>query len=134
MRWKQKLLEMDITTTEFHYKDSNTKNKDKNQGKKRLFEDRIQLREGDEPKEESRFGQTVSDATKNKRSKKERCIKYGRKGHFLRNCKTGWRTKTPPLFIPNPTTKPTQKKLRTETRHFRITEISSENKDQLGNE
>jgi len=37
MRWKQKLLEMDVATMEFHHKDSNAKNKEK--GKKHSFED-----------------------------------------------------------------------------------------------
>jgi len=132
MRWEQKLLEMEVATIEFHHKDSNAKNKDK--GKKRSFEDRTQLRGGDEPKDKSIFGESVSDSTKDKRRKAERCIKCGRKGHFLHDCKTGWRAKTPSLFILNPATKPAPKKLQTETRHFRITEISSENEDQSENE
>jgi len=132
IRWKQKLLEMDIATTEFHHKDSNAKNK--NKGKKHSFEDRTQPKGGDEPKDKPTFGELVSNSTKDKRRTEERCIKCGHKGHFLCDCKTGWRAKTPPPFIPNPATKPTQKKLRTETGHFRIMEISSENEDQSGNE
>jgi len=109
MRWKQKLLEMDVATTEFHHKDSNAKNEDK--GKKHSFEDRTQLKRGDEPKDKPTFGESVFNSTKDKRRKEERCIKCGRKGHFLCDCKTGWRAKTLPPFIPNPTTKPALKKL-----------------------
>src|SRR5205807_1386025 len=47
--WRQKLLEMDVATTEFQQKDRDSKSKDK--GKKRSFEDRIQLRGGAVPKE-----------------------------------------------------------------------------------
>jgi len=130
MKWKQKLLEMDVATTEFHHQDSNAKNKDK--GKKHLFDDRIQLRGGDEPEYKLSFEETVSDTTKDKGRKEERCIKCDRKGHFLCECKTGWRAKILPPFVPNPTTKSTQKKLRTETGHFKITDISSENEDQSG--
>src|SRR5437868_286021 len=47
--WRQKLLEIDIATTEFQQKDRDSKSKDK--GKKRSFENRIQLRGGEAPKE-----------------------------------------------------------------------------------
>ena len=47
--WRQKLLEMDIATTEFQQKDKDSKSKEK--GKKRSFEDRVQLRGGEVPKE-----------------------------------------------------------------------------------
>jgi hypothetical protein len=130
--WRQKLLEMDVVNTEFQHKDRDSKNKDK--GKKRSFEERVQLR-GGEPEKRRFEGERVSYDKKQKRRKEGRCPKCGMSNHTFETCPNPYRANTPP-FRTSTTSKdqPAHKKVRTDKGHFKITELGSDDEEQSGKE
>jgi len=123
---------MDVVNTEFQHKDRQAGSKDK--GKKRSFEDRVQLRNGEGEKEKPK-GEQVPFLKKQKRQKDGRCVKCGMSNHIMNACPNQWRANTPP-FRTSTTSKdqPANKKVRTDKGYFKITELGSDDEDQSGKE
>ena len=96
LAWRQKLLEMDIATTEFAQKDQGAKRGHK--GKKHAFEDRVQMKGGEATeKKEKKKGEFVPKETWEKRKREGRCMRCGRSNHLIADCEFSPRATTPPL-------------------------------------
>ena len=121
---------MDIITTEFQQRDKHPRQDDnKDRGKKRTFEDRIQLKAGTEEKKKSSGRQRdfLPQDQIDSRKKESRCFKCGRKNHQASDCEYGWVSQTPPLkYTSNHNQEPVNKKARTDKGHLRITKLGSE--------
>jgi len=125
--WRDRLIKMDITSTEF-------RSRDKDQGKDRKrghdgnwkLEDRISLR-GGSAQYTTEIVLRVPCPIVKKRRQEERYFKCGRKGHFAAECKTGWQAKTPPPWKPQKANQQpvNNKRQRTDQGHFKITELES---------
>ena len=134
--WKQQLVRKDIISTEFQRRDKHPRQDDnKDQGKKRTYEDRIQLKAGTAEKKKSSGNKRdfVPQYQIDGRKKESRCVKCGRKNHQPSDCEYGCVSQTPPLkYTSNPKQEPVDKKARTDKGHLRITELRSE--EDSGNE
>ena len=138
VQWRQKLIEIDVSSREVQAitrPRSSSHRQPELQNRKRSAphqsaEKPTTLR-GDNPPPSS-TGNFISRPTKHKRKADGRCIKCGRTGHSIKDCRSDW-MKTPP---PPNTHKdePSSKKQRTDKGHLRITELGSDNDDQSGNE
>ena len=98
--WRKQLVRMDIITTEFQRREKHPRQDDsKDRGKKRTFEDRIQLTAGTEEKENSSGNKRdfVPEDQIDRRKKESRCFKCGRKNHQASDCEYGCVSQTPPL-------------------------------------
>ena len=128
--WRMQLLRMDIITTEFQRRDKHPRQDDNtDRGKKRTFEDRIQLKAGTEEKEKSSGSKRdfVPQDQIDRRKKESRCFRCGRKNHQPSACEYGGVSQAPPLkYASNPNQVPVNKKPRTDEGHLRITELGSE--------
>jgi len=94
--WRDRLIKMDITSTVFRSRDKDQgKDKKRNYDGNRKLEDRISLRGGSAQSTSETVPRVPSPIVR-KRRQEERCLKYGRKGHFAADYKTGWQAKTPP--------------------------------------
>ena len=135
-QWRKQLVRMDITTTEFQRRDKHPRQDDnKDQGKKRTFEDRIQLQQGSEDKKKRSGDKRDFEPQEeiDRRKKDGRCFKCDRKNHQASECEYGWVSQTPPRkYTSNPNQDPVNKKARTDKGHLRITELGSE--EHSGNE
>ena len=133
--WRDRLVKMDITSTEFRTRDrDHGRDRKRNHHGETKLEDRISLRGGATTFTNER--PRVPESTIQKRKQEDRCFKCGKKGHLVADCKTGWKVKTPPPFFPRkPDTtnqQPTSnKRQRTDHGHLKITELGSE---ESGNE
>ena len=118
----KQLVRMDIITTELQGRDKNPGQDDsKDRGKKRSFEDRMQLNAGTEEKEKSsgNKGDFVSQDQIDRRKTESRCFKCGRKNHQASDCEYGWVLQTPPLkYTSNPNQEPVNKKAQTDKGHL----------------
>ena len=134
--WRKQLVRMDIITTELQRRDKHPRQDDnKDRGKKRTFEDRIQLKRGSENKKKKRVDKRdfVLQEQIDRRKKDRCCFKCARKNHQASECEYGWVSKTPPLkYASNPNQEPVNKRPRTDKGHLRITEFGSE--EDSGNE
>jgi hypothetical protein len=128
--WRERLVTMDITSTEFRTRDQGKDKKRDHDGNRKL-EDRISLRGGSAPSANKKPPRVPSPIVR-KRRQEDRCLKCGRKGHFVADCRTGWQAITPPPGKPqNANQEPVNKKRRTDQGHLKITELGSE---ESGNE
>ena len=124
--WRKQLVRMNIITTEFQRRTYHPRQDDsEDRGKKRTFEDRIQLKAGSKEKKKSSGNKRdfVLQDQIDRRQKESRCFKCGRKNHQAADYEYGWVAQTPPLkYTSNPKQEPVNKKARTDKRHLRITE------------
>ena len=125
--WRKQVVRMDIITTEFQPRDKQPRQDDSEYpGKKRTFEDRIQLKAGSEDKK-NKSGDKRDFVPQNqidRREKDSRCFKCGRNNHQASEYEYGWVSKTPPLkYTSNPNQEPDDKTPRTDKGHLRITEL-----------
>ena len=133
--WRKQLVRMDIITTEFQRRDKYFRQNDnKDRGKKRTLENRIQLKEGSENKNQSGDKRDfVQQEQIDRRMKDSRCFKCGRKNHQASECECGWVSKTLPVkYNSNPNQECVNNKAQTDNGHLRISELGSE--EDSGNE
>ena len=123
---RNKLVCMRIITMEFQCMDENPRQDDnKDRGKKRAFEDRIQLKAGTEDEEvSSRNEQDIVPQQQITRRKKEsRCYKCIRKYHRTSQWECGQLSQTPPLkYTSNPNQVPVNTKARRDKERLRVRE------------
>jgi len=135
-QWRQKLIEMDIINKEFQTSNrpplQPQHNQIMQQGKKGSFKDRIHLREGAE-RSGDKDKEWIPAEQKDNRRKNGRCVRCGMSNHKIEACPKQWR-KTPPFRKSTTTTQPPTKKAHMDQGHSRITEIGSEEDEQLGKE
>ena len=118
---------MYIITTEFQRRDKlRRQDASKDQGKKRTFENRIQLKAGSDHKKKNNADKRdfVPQDQIDRRKKYSRCFKCGRENHQASGCEYGWVSKTRLLkYIRNHNQDPVNKEARTDDGHLRITEL-----------
>ena len=127
-KWKEKLLHMDLITTEFQKKQQDDRSK--GQEKKRDLDERIQLK-GRDAGSEKKKGKFVPKEVWDKQNEEGRCMKCGRSNHQEQDCKALSRAKTTSIFG-NANQEPVQKKRKFDPGHLKITELGSE--EDSGNE
>ena len=138
VQWRQKLVEMDVSIREVQAitrPTGSSHRQPEQQNRKRpaphqSAEKPTNLRGGNPPS--SSTGNFISRSTKDKRKADGRCIKCGRSGHSIKDCRSDWMKTPPPPG--NNKDEPSSKKQRTDKGHLRITELGSDNDDQSGNE
>ena len=138
VQWRQTLVEMDFSIREVQAitrpTGSSYHQPEQQNGKRSAphqpAEKPTNLQGGNPPS--SSTGNFISRPTKDKRKADGRCIKCGRTGHSIKDCRSEW-IKTPPPPNSNKD-EPSSKKQRTDKGHLRITELGSDNDDQSGNE
>ena len=107
----------------------------KDRGKKRAFEDRIQLKAGTEDEEVSSRNEQdfVPQQQITRRKKESRCYKCIRKYHRTSQWECGQLSQTPPLkYISNHNQEPVNETALTDKGHLSISELVSE--EDSGNE
>ena len=118
---------MDIITTEFQRRGKHPRQDDnKERGKTRTFEDRIQLKAGTEDKKKSsgRKRDFVPQDQIDRRKKESRCVKYSSKNYQASDCEYGCVLQTPPLkYTSNANQEPVNNKARTDKGHLRSTKL-----------
>ena len=138
VQWRQKLAEMDVSIREVQAitrPTASSHRQPEQQSCKRSAphqssEKPTNLRGGNPPSIST--GNFISRPTKDKRKADGHCIKFGRSGHAIKDCRSDW-MKTPPPPVNNKDER-SSKKQRTDKGHLRITELGSDNDDQSGTE
>jgi len=87
--WRDRLIKMDITSTEFQSRDKDQgKDKKRDYHGNRKLENRISLRGGSAPSTTEKAPRVPSLIVR-KRMQEEQCLKCGRKGYFAADYETG---------------------------------------------
>ena len=128
--WRKQLVHKYIITTEFQRRDKHPRQDDnKDRGKKRTFEDRIQLKVGTEEKQKSSGNKRdfVPQDQIDRRKKESGYFECGRENHQASDCEYGCVSQTLPLkYTSNPDQEPVNKNARTDKGHLTITELGFE--------
>ena len=138
LQWRHKLVEMDVSMRKVQgitRPTGSSHRQPEQQNRKRSaphqsVEKPTNLQGGNAPS--SSTGNFISTRKQDPRKADGCCIKCGRTGHSIKDCRSDW-MKTPPPPNSNKD-EPSSKKHRTDKGHLRITELGSDNDDQSGNE